>query len=610
MCGIAGKLVFDRNKIVSNEMLQRMGQVIHHRGPDDQGTVVLGCVGLVSARLAIQDLSLRGHMPMCDAENKVWICHSGEVYNFRKLRKEVEAKGYSLKSDTDTEVILYLYKIHGVKFVPKLRGMFAFAIWDDEKQQLLLARDRLGQRPLKYYLDNEKLVFGSDLRSIFQDRSISKEVNEEAINSYLLYGFCPNPETAFKNTYKLPQGHILVCHKGKVKVEQYWQPRFTPKMKLSPQDAVVELRKVLIEATKVRLMGDVEIGLMLSGGIDSNVIAAILGKELGIGLRTFSVGFRGQGNELPYARMTAERYGTEHQEIMLGPNVVGDIDSVVRAFDEPFGDGSMLPTYLISREIRKHVKVALNGDGGDEAFAGYGEHRLIHINQRLAWGRPFFRLMSPVLEKLHRRMGRVTDILGSPLELAFYYYSTGYESGKFVRKHILGGRELGLFNEKMVAPDTYSLLDRCLSCNYTHMLNDRLMVKTDMAGLANSLETRSPFLDHHVVEFAMALPDKFKISGKQQKWILRQAFKEDIPAQIFTRPKTGFVLPIDKWLREDLHPLTKTISSDSSYCANYIRPQEIRDAVKAHNNQCGAWAPLLWNLIMLEKWKTLVYDPL
>ena len=375
MCGIAGKLFFEPARPVDPALLERMGAVLEHRGPDDAGVYRAGPVGLVSRRLAIVDLSSAGHQPMASADGRLWITYNGEIYNFLLLRAELERQGVTFRSRTDTEVILALYERYGAECLGYLRGMFAFAIWDRQERTLFLARDRLGKKPLVYYHDAERLLFASEPKAILQDPEVPVEADLEAIHHYLTYGYIPSPWSAFRHFRKLPPAHYLLVREGRLSVHRYWSLRYTPKRDESATRLVEELGALLEEAVRLRLISDVPLGALLSGGIDSSVVVALMRRVASGPVRTFSIGFdRPEYDELAYARQVARRFETEHHDLVVKPDAVTMLPRLVWHYNEPFADSSAVPAFVLCEMARGFVTVALNGDGGDEAFLGYDRY--------------------------------------------------------------------------------------------------------------------------------------------------------------------------------------------------------------------------------------------
>jgi asparagine synthase (glutamine-hydrolysing) len=375
MCGIAGKLQFDPGRTVDPALLARMHSVLAHRGPDDSGVYHAGPVGLAHRRLAIIDLSPGGHQPMATADGSVWIIYNGEIYNFLELRAKLEADGVRFRSRSDTEVMLALYERRGLEFVNDLRGMFAFALWDARRQRLVLGRDRLGKKPLYYYADDRALVFASEPKGIFADPEVAAAADPVAIHHYLTFGYVPSPRSAFRGVQKLPPAHMLIAEQGRVRTERYWELRYGPKLAIGEEKAAERLIDTLREAVRLRLISDVPLGAFLSGGIDSSTVVALMAEASSRPVKTFSIGFEEEAyNELPFARAVAQRWGTDHHEFVVKPNAIEVLPDLVWHYNEPYADSSAIPTYYLAKMTREHVTVALNGDAGDENFAGYSRY--------------------------------------------------------------------------------------------------------------------------------------------------------------------------------------------------------------------------------------------
>jgi len=626
MCGIAGKLFFDRARRVDPDLLERMGTVLAHRGPDDAGVYRDGSMGLASRRLAIQDLSPAGHQPMASADGRLWITYNGEIYNFLLLRAELESQGAALRSRTDTEVILALYERDGPECLGLLRGMFAFAIWDRREQTLFVARDRLGKKPLVYYHDAERFLFASEPKAILQDPEVPVETNLEALHHYLTYGYVPSPDSAFKHFRKLPPAHYLVVRDGRIDVHRYWSLRYTPKRPGSEAQLVEELGGLLEEAVRLRLIADVPFGALLSGGIDSSAVVALMRRVASGPVRTFSIGFdRPEYDELAYARQVAQRFETQHHDLVVKPDAVAMLPQLVWHYNEPFADSSAVPSFALCEMARGFVTVALNGDGGDEAFLGYDRYlgtvlagcqdRIPAPIRRAAVGAT--RLLPRGAPKSFAyRVRRFVESLG--LEPVRRYarwisYFANEEKNDLYTAELaatLGRRDsLALLDAAYAASDAPTFLERTAHADVQLYLPDDLLVKMDIASMAHSLEVRSPFLDHRVMEFAASLPPRLKLRGLTCKYLLRRLVKGVLPEPILRRKKMGFGVPIDHWFRHELREMAYGVLLDGrARGRGYFRPEAVRRYLDDHVAGRAHHHFRLWSLLMLELWHRAFID--
>ena len=629
MCGICGKLNFDLDKPVEESLIRQMCAVIAHRGPDDEGVYIDKNVGLGNRRLAIIDLSPAGHQPMSNEDKSIWITFNGAIYNFPELRERLKKQGHLFSSNSDTETIVHLYEEHGTDCVKHLRGMFAFAIWDSSNQRLFLARDRVGQKPLVYTVVNNSLVFGSEIKCILQDPSVSREVDLEAIHHYLTYQYVPNPRTAFSDIKKLPPGHILVCEKGRIKVERYWDLSYVPKVRMSEGEYCERILELLREATKMRLISDVPLGAFLSGGVDSSSVVAMMSPLSGEPVKTYSVGFEEQSfNELEYARIVAERFGTDHHEFIVKPNAIEVLPKLIWHYNEPYADSSAIPTYYVAKVTRQHVTVALNGDGGDESFGGYDRYianKLADYYQRI----PVFiregviaRLVKKLPESTERkdlikRMKRFTAAIPySPERRYTHWMCRGFDN---TEKHWLYSTE---FRERMARSDSIDLLvniyskakaidfaDKTFYADVMTYLPNDLLVKVDIASMAHSLEARSPYLDHRLMEFAASIPPNLKLKGMTTKHILKKALANILPPEILHREKMGFGVPIGCWFRHELKDLAYDVLLDPrSVQRGYFDMGFVKEMLDEHVFGKVDHGYRIWTLLNLELWHRMFID--
>jgi len=627
VCGIAGKVYTDRSRPVDPRLVQRMLDTIRHRGPDDEGLWVNGHVGLGSRRLAIIDLSPRARQPMTNDDGSLHLVFNGEIYNFQALRADLERRGHRFRSDSDTETILRLYEDEGIKCLDRLWGMFALALWDARDGSLIVARDRLGKKPLFYHFNGEHLVFGSEPKTILQDPDVTAEADPSAIDHYLTYGYVPSPLSAFRGLRKLPPAHYLRLHEGALSVERYWTLRYSPKREEREDHLIEELGALLREAVRLRLIADVPVGALLSGGLDSSTVVALMRQVTSGRITTFSIGFEDADyDELRYAREVARRFDTDHHELVVRPNAVELLPRLVWHYNEPFADSSAVPSYAVCQMARRLVTVALNGDGGDESFLGYDRYQAARLG-RLADALPRPLLAGVVhgaswlphtdpKSRVHA-LRRFVEALG--LERARRYARWMVVFDEETRRAlctpafqsaVAGGTPLARLDALFASADGDGDAEAAASADVHLYLPDDLLVKMDIASMANSLELRSPFLDHRVVEFAAALPSRMKLRGTTQKYLVKALMRGVLPESILGRAKMGFAVPIDRWLRQELRQMTHDVLLDSrARQRGYFDPEGVRKLLEAHE----AGQPRhrqLWALLMLELWhRTFIDQP-
>lgn len=632
MCGIAGKLNFSDNP-VDLHLLQRMCDVIAHRGPDDWGIHCSGPVGLGNRRLSIIDLA-GGHQPICNEDETIWIVFNGEIYNFPKLAEDLLRRGHCFKTRSDTEVIVHLYEEYGLECLQHLNGMFAFAIWDEPRKRLFIARDRLGKKPLCYAQTSTSLVFASEIAALLQDPQVPRELNLDALDLYLCLLYVPAPHTMFKGVHKLPAGHYLLVENGKLRVERYWDVHFEPKSSISEEEAAEQVRILLAEAVRCRLISDVPVGAFLSGGIDSSAVVALMSRAGHGPVRTFSIGFEGfedeTRNDLPYARQIARQYGTLHEEMIVRPNVADLLPTLVRHYGEPFGDGSAVPTYYVSQLARSAVKVVLSGDGGDEVFGGYnwyldtrannpwrpipsiirqGTGNLLNALGEMQWRRAAGAVKGAVstLQQVGnsaadplRRYASIHRRFSQTLLSHLYLPDVQHDlNGGAKLDPALGGRAIR----------NYAYLDQIAYLDHKLYLPDDILVKVDIASMANSLETRAPFLDYRLVEFVASLPTEMKVAHGATKRLLRLALKDIVPDAVLNRPKMGFGPPMDKWMSEDLFPMARDILLGPRLTQRGLFDRALIAAMLAqHRSGQMSHGYHLWLLLVFELWCQMFLD--
>lgn len=631
MCGIAGAIWTDPRLALEEKTLRAMTDVIRHRGPDDDGlfmspwkhdatgTIHPG-VGLGFRRLSIIDLA-GGHQPLSNEDGSIQIIFNGEIYNYRELRRGLEGTGHQFRTESDTETIVHLYEDWGVECFERLNGMFAIAIWDARKNQLVLARDRLGKKPLYYAHQAGRLSFASELKSLRQIDSLTRTIDPGAIDLFLTYQYVPHPYSIYQEVSKLPPGHFAVYRNDQMHVEKFWKVDWNREQPKSIHDACDEIRARLTDAVRIRLRSDVPLGAFLSGGIDSSLIAAIAQKELRQPLKTFAIGFTERDfDETQFAQMVAEKIGSQHERFEVAPDALAILDPLVAQYDEPFGDSSAIPTWYLSELTRKHVTVALSGDGGDELFAGYDRYRALWMSEMTRHWLPLSEVLkSSWIQKLPasqgrrslvRRIQRYSQALGQPPVRRYMNWIQIFSEASRIELYrddfveSLPNRDPVAFLESAWAtmPNRDLVSKASLGDLQTYLPCD-LMTKVDIASMAHSLEVRQPFLDFRLVEWAASLNIQRKFGWRQGKLILRHAFRGLIPDRIWNRPKMGFGVPIAKWMRGPLRAkVEQLLLSSESECHRYLRKEALQAMVERHMAGTVNEGYRLWNLIVLETW--------
>lgn len=630
MCGITGSVWLREDRHVSTELIQQMTEVIAHRGPDDSQTWTdpthrdgqgnpMG-VALGFRRLSIIDIG-GARQPMANEDGRVRMVFNGEIYNYQDLRKRLQGSGHRFATEGDGESILHLYEDVGIDCFSQLNGMFAVAIWDASRNRLILARDRIGQKPLFYSFKDGRLVFGSELKSIAKVPGYCDEIDPAAVDEFLTYQYIPHPGTIWKGVHKLPPGHFAVLDASGLRVERYWNYDPSIEIPISREDAVDRLRELLSDSVRLRMRSDVPLGSFLSGGIDSSLITALAGDYTDTPLRTFSIGFsEADFDETAYAAKVADHLKTDHTRFEVNPDGISILDQLVWHYDEPFGDSSAVPTWYLSELTRQSVKVALSGDGGDELFAGYERYQALRLSQKIQRLFPVDKLPGiGLIQRLpdsnHRRSvirrgKRFLEALGQPtvrrylnwLQIFPESLRASLYTDDFVAQ--LPGEDPVAFLESVWArSDGRDVVTRASTSDVLSYLPCDLMTKVDIASMAHGLEVRQPLLDYRVVEFAATLPVHLKLRGGRGKRILQDAFGDRIPKEIFTRPKMGFGIPIGKWFREDFRPLVHdTMLADDAKIQRFFRREPITEMVAAHEAGEQNHGYRLWNLLILETW--------
>jgi len=607
MCGICG-IVSTRGP-VDPDQLARMSAKLLHRGPDSDGVFVDGPVGLAARRLAIIDLET-GDQPIANEDGTVHVVQNGELYNYPELRGELERAGHRFATHGDTEVLVHLYEQEGPAFARRLRGMFAVALWDSTRRRLVLARDRYGIKPLYYRADGDGLEFASELRSLPRG-----EIDLDALEAFLAFNSIPAPLTIFREARKLPPGYVLVWEDGNLSLERYARPAPVPVAELREDDEgelIEELRSRLRDSVRAHLLADVPVGVLLSGGIDSSALAALAAEESGEPVRTFSIGFEERSfNELADARLVAERYGTLHRELVLRPDAALLLPALADAFDEPFADSSALPTYLVSQLAAEDVKVALSGEGGDELFGGYYTYVADLLAER-AGG--LATLARPLVERLPSSTARASFdykakrfVRGAHLPPLERHHAWKEIFSADARAELTGRRHgfdpVDLYRERFAETDGAELLARLQDVDRTIYLVDDLLVKTDRASMAHSLEARVPFLDPVVTNFALSLPARHRVNGLRKKVLLRKAVAPLVPGRIIRGKKRGFSIPAAAWLRGELEPFAReTLSADTLRRQGFFRPEAVTTLIDRHVAGKEDLSRQLWGLLAFTLW--------
>lgn len=631
MCGIAGAVWIDPAQALPPEALARMTAALAHRGPDDAGTYHAEYrtrppyepqpgVALGHRRLAIIDVA-GNKQPIANEDQSIWLVFNGEVYNYRDLRRRLEGSGHRFRSDGDSECIVHLYEDLGPECFSHCDGMLSAAIWDANHRRLVLARDRLGKKPLVYRLEHNRLLFASELKALLELPDVPRAIDAGALDEYLAYQYVPPPNTIFRGIHKLPPAHYAVYQDGRLSVKRYWEPAWNTESSVAVPAACERLTQLFDDAVKSRLQSEVPLGAFLSGGIDSSLVAASMQRQAGMKIKTFSIGFpEAEYDETPYARQVARHLGTEHTELQVTPDAAATLPQLVTTFDEPFGDSSALPTFYLAQLARQHVTVALTGDGGDELFAGYPRYKAARLAAMLDQAGPVRSLLAARVwqaipssgrqKSRLRQFKRFSESLSlSPARRYFDWISIFSEA----RRAELYREE---FVDELPNSDPFQYLQQAwkkvlprdaVSCAsladlQTYLPSD-LLVKVDLASMAHGLECRQPFLDHRLVEFAVGLPARMKLRGRRSKWLLHQAFDDRLPPDIWRRKKMGFGVPLDHWFRKELKDLAAdALLGPSAKTAVYFRPEIVRRLFDEHQQSRFDHSARLWSLLFLELW--------
>jgi len=619
MCGICGLFEFDQQREIRPELVHRMTETIVHRGPDDEGIYVGLGVGLGFRRLSIIDV-VGGHQPISNEDGSVWVMLNGEIYNYAELHRELISRGHRFSTRSDTETIVHLYEEYGEDCFTRLRGMFAIALWDSRERKLLLARDRVGKKPLFYAADRKRILFGSELKSLLAADSLSRDIDVQSLSDYFSLGYIAAPRTIYRAVQKLLPAHYLVASASGIRVERYWEISFGHVENRSEEDWCELLRHQLCEATRIRLMSEVPLGAFLSGGIDSSSVVATMAKIMKRPVTTCSIGFEEQEyNEADYARKVAQHYHTDHHEHFVRPNALDVLNKLVWHYDEPFADSSAIPTYYVSWVARQHVTVALGGDGGDENFAGYRRYYFDRVENQLRRFVP-----APIRRGVFGPLGRAYPALAWaprflrakatfeslarwPLEGYFNSISIFRPAEKQslftpeFRESLRGYDSIEVLRRYYDHADTNDLLSRIQYVDMKTYLTDDILAKVDRASMAVSLEVRAPLLDHKLMETVATIPSSLKLFGRSGKYIFKKAMAPVLPQEILERKKQGFAVPLDRWFREDLRDLTYEVLFSSN--DGILSPSFLKKIWGQHQNRQYDRSAHLWSVLMFRKWR-------
>jgi len=616
MCGITGKINFEKENSIDVSELKRMTDVIFHRGPDDEGFYIKDNVGLGFRRLSIIDLST-GHQPLANEDESIWIIFNGEIYNYQELQENLIKQGHIFRTRSDTETIVHLYEQYGPDCLQYLRGMFAFCIWDDKKKQLFCARDRFGIKPFYYYTDNQKFVFGSEIKAILKAGGINKTLSNEALDSYFAFGYITGDLSIYKEIKKLQPGHYLTVSlkdNPSIEIKKYWEVAFDPDYSKSEKQWIEEIDACLSETVKLHMISDVPLGAFLSGGIDSSSVVAMMARNSNMPVQTFSIGFKAQKfSELGYAREIAKKYNCVHHEQIVEPESIDLLPKLTSMYDEPFADSSAIPTYYVSKFAREYVTVVLSGDGGDELFAGYDIYKYLHkiynyssnfpTLNKLLWGNIHKLIPQEAKGKgLTYYLSQNRTDLGAYLaiwprtERKKLFLQNGHtnitsEVAERYKKKVLKEGSSGEFISNLQYLDLK-----------TYMVDD-ILTKVDRASMMNSIEVRPPLLDHRFAELSFKIPWNFKLHGKTQKYIFKQAIKPYLPQGFLNHPKKGFSVPLSLWFKEELQEyVSDTLLSNNALSFEYLNKRFVKKIVMHSRNGMRDFSSRIWSLLFFEEW--------
>lgn len=642
MCGITGAAWTRDREPLDQSVLARMMTAIKHRGPDAEGFYYSPKdsgpgAALGFRRLSIIDLA-GGQQPLANEDRTVWIVFNGEIYNYRELRPVLESQGHRFRTDSDTETIVHLYEQYGTDCVRHLRGMFAFALWDERNRRLFLARDRMGQKPLFYRQEADRFLFASELKSLLQVPNVPRKLHPPALDAYLLYQYVPYPMCILEGYNKLPPAHWATYENGQLHIERYWHPPFEEEFPVAdvsknasawtPERWRRELRQTLTEAVKLRLRSDVPLGAFLSGGVDSTIITGLMQEQSASPVHTFSIGFPvAQFDERSYARQAAAHLGTEHHEAIVKPEALDILPKLIWHYDEPFADSSAIPTMYLSEMTRQHVTVALSGDGGDELFAGYDRYQAVALGSRidslprflknaLTW-KHWQKIPASVRQKsFRRRLKRLISALGKPPEKRYLTWISIFDDDRRLplyteefRRRLAGFEADAFLLKAYEACPNRDFVTRTTATDVLTYLPCDILTKVDVASMAVGLEARSPFMDHHVVELAARMPMELKMHHRRGKQILLETFGDLLPPAIQKRRKMGFGVPLDSWFRGELKPLLEEkLLNPKALSRGYFQPEMVQRLVEEHQSGQFDHSYRLWSLLCFEEWNEMFLD--
>jgi asparagine synthase (glutamine-hydrolysing) len=621
MCGISGIIYRDRDRCVSFADLKRMCGTLIHRGPDEDGFFVKRNVGLGMRRLKVIDL-VTGRQPISNEDGSIWIIFNGEIYNYPELRRQLEEKGHTFSTHTDTETIVHAYEEYGENCVANLNGMFAFAIWDGRIEKLFLARDRIGVKPLYYFVDDECLVFGSELKAILECRHVPRTIDRQALDAFLTFEYIPAPLSIFSEVKKLLPGHLLILQNGKVSTRQYWDLQYN-RLAGDEQELSQALYDLLKDAVRMRLISDVPLGAFLSGGIDSSSLVCLMTELMDRPVKTFSIGFDDPSyNELEYARTVAKYFGTDHHELTIQPDIVNLVSDLIKYLDEPLADVSIFPMYLVSKLAREHVTVVLSGDGGDELFGGYewyvadkiaGYCHRLPSAVRNRWLPAMVGLLPPSPRKKGaiNKLKRFVEGSALPERLRHFRWSSFATEGtkqhlytEDLKRWVNHGDTCSRFTDYFQTFDGADPLWQEQFADIKTYLADDILAKVDRMTMANSLEARTPYLDYRVAEFAAGLPSHLKLKGLQTKYLLKHSMATKLPPSILRRKKEGFSIPMKNWLQHELRPMMQEVLSPCRIKQEGLFNPSYVEKLKAdHLQGIANYSHQLWSLMVFEIWQ-------
>ncbi len=619
MCGICGIFEYERREPFSRQLIERMSETLLHRGPDDGGFYLGEGVGFGFRRLSIIDVQ-GGHQPIGNEDGSIWVMLNGEIYNYLELRQEMESKGHKFATRSDTETIVHLYEEYGEDCIARLRGMFAIALWDSRRRRLLLARDRVGKKPLFYAKDGKRILFGSELKALLAGNNFSRDVDPQALSDYFSLGYVPAPKTIYRAVRKIQPGHYLVVERGTLREASYWDLSFAETDNFSEEEWCERIRHALYEATRIRLMSDVPLGAFLSGGIDSSAVVATMSQLMNRPTTTCSIGFEEREyNEADYARQVSQQFRTDHHEEIVRPDAASIVDKLAWHFDEPFADSSAIPTYYVSSVARREVTVALGGDGGDENLAGYRRYVFDQIENRLRRFAPLAlrQTVFGPLGRLYPAMAWAPQVFRA--KATFQSLSRGPLEGYFnsvsiFRPHekprlftsafhgVLGGYDsIEVLRQHYDRAGTTDQLSRIQYVDIKTYLPDDILTKVDRMSMAVSLEVRAPLLDHHFMEMVARMPSSLKLRGRETKYIFKKALSPILPQDILYRPKQGFAVPLDRWFRNELKEMAQATifgTDDGILDRGYLKK-----IWNQHQNKSFDRSAYLWAVLMFRKWQ-------